>query len=119
MPNVTSVAVTPRCCAIAPAASATDAATVTRPIIDLFNLILPRPRCNYNPLACLGIHAVDHRLVLFADELALELHGRRDLVVLWRQLLLDQPELLDRLDPGEALVDALDLPADQLHHLAR
>src|SRR6516165_9809587 len=117
MPNVTSVAVTPRVCASAPAASASDAATVIRPIVDLFIFSSLDP-LRILPLACLGIHAVDHPLVLFADELALELHGRRDLVVLGRELLRDQPELLDRLDPRKACVHPVDLRADQVDHLA-
>src|SRR5437660_12364836 len=104
MPNVTSVAVTPRCCAIAPDVMAI-AATDIRPIVHLFIFSSLDPVAKYIPLTCLGIHAVNHCLVLFADELALELHGRRHLVVLGGELLLDQPELLDGLDPREALVD--------------
>src|ERR1051326_7020933 len=108
MPNVTSVAVTPRVCASAPVASASDATTVIKPIVDFFIFSSLDP-LRIKPLACLGIHAVNHPLVLFADELALELHGRRDLVVLARELLLDQPEFLDRLDPREACIDPVDL----------
>src|SRR6476659_1412475 len=111
MPNTTSLAVTPRCCADAPEATAMAATAIATPIVVLVICFLL--------LACFGIHAVDHRLVLVADELALELHGRRDLVVLGRELLLDQPELLDGLDPGEACVDPLDLGPDQVLHLAR
>src|SRR5580698_5236681 len=110
MPKVISVGVTPRCCAKAPGAMASTAKAIAIPAFLI--ILLP-------PLACVGIHAVDHRLVLLADELALELHGRRDLVVLGRELLLDQPELLDRLDPREACVDPLDLRPDQVLHLAR
>ena len=44
---------------------------------------------------------------------------RRQLVVLGRELLLDQAEFLDRLDPREALIHLLDLRPDQVLHLAR
>src|SRR3954462_10730818 len=111
MPNTTSLAVTPRCCAAAPEAAAMAATANTTPIVVLV-ICFP-------PLACLGIHAVDHCLVLLAHELALELHGRGDLVVLGGELLLDQPELLDRLDPREAHVHLLDLGRDQLLNFAR
>src|SRR5262245_4172744 len=57
----------------------------------------------------LGVHGVDEWLVLRVDEGAAELHRRRQLLVLRGQDLLDEAELLDRLDAGQALVDPLDL----------
>ena len=65
-----------------------------------------------SPSGCCRVHRFDQITILFTDQLALELHGRRQLLVLRAELLLDQPELLDRLDPREAGVDLL-VPADQ------
>src|SRR5581483_11668158 len=71
------------------------------------------------PAACgtsrrLAVHVLDQGLVLLVHELALQLHGGRELVVLGGELLLDQAEPLDRLDPREALVHLLDLRPDQV-----
>src|SRR5882724_6240166 len=118
MPNTTSVGVTPRVCAEAPAAGSNAAAAIASPraIVDLF-IDSSLPSCNCIELACLGIHAVDHRPILLVHELALELHRRRQFIVLGGELLLDQPELLDRFDAREALVHALDLRPDQVADL--
>src|SRR5215468_12742367 len=120
MPNVTSVGVTPRVCAEAPAVGSSAAATIAIPqvIADLF-IVSSLAGRNYSGLARLGIHAVDHGLVFLVHELALELHCRRHLVVFRGELLLDQAELLDGLDPREVLVDPLDLRPDQILDLAR
>src|SRR5712672_4172423 len=122
MPSRISVGVTPRVCADAPAVAsdAASAIAIPRPIVDffIFSSLFPRG-CDYSGLARLGIHAVDHPDVLFIHELALELHCRRELVVLGGELLLDQPELLDRLDPREILVDPFDLRPDAVVDLAR
>src|SRR5207302_4157515 len=67
-------------------------------------------------LAPFGIHAVDDVLVLAVHERPLQLHGRSQLLVLRREDLLDQAERLDRLHPGQLLVDPLDLVADELLH---
>src|SRR5436309_6943004 len=61
----------------------------------------------------LGVHGLDHVLVLSVDERALELHRRRELLVLRGEDLLDQPELLDGLDPRQLPIDAVDLAPDQ------
>src|SRR5260370_26481767 len=124
MPNTTSVDVTPRVCADAPAAATSEPAAAAiataRAIVDLFifSSLIPRA-CDYSGLARLGIHAVDHPDVLFIHEFALELHRRRELVVLGGELLLDQAELLDRLDAREVLVHPLDLRPNQVVDPAR
>src|SRR5690242_19507528 len=118
MPNTISFAVTPRVCADAGRdASVATATAVTRPIVDL--CICSSLNASIVLLANLGIHAVDHPLVLLVHEPALELHRGCELVVLGGELLLDQPELLDRLDPGEVAVHPLDLRPDQVVDLAR
>src|SRR5713101_3517497 len=66
-----------------------------------------------------GVERLDLAGVFLVHELALELHGRGQLVVLRRELLLDQVEFLDGLDPGELAVDLLDLVPDQLADLPR
>src|SRR5215472_11639750 len=120
MPKVTSLAVTPRCCAIAPAATSDNAPVTARPIPFVDLPIVSSLYCcgTITPSTRLDIHAVDHALVLLVHELALEFHGRRQFVVLGGELLLDQPELLDGLDPREVLVDPLDLRPDQVGDFA-
>src|SRR6266571_4764020 len=66
-----------------------------------------------------AVHGLDLGTVLLVDELALELHGRRQFVVLGGELPLDQVKPLDRLDAREIDVDLLDLAPDQVAHLAR
>src|SRR6266446_8491840 len=61
-----------------------------------------------------GVERLDLAGVFLVHEFALELHGRGELVVLRGELLLDQVELLDGLDPGELGVDLLDLAPDQV-----
>src|SRR5712671_7743297 len=61
-----------------------------------------------------AIHGVDLGRVTLVHEAALQLHGRRQFLVLGRQLTLDQEEFLDGLDPGETDVDRLDLALDQI-----
>src|SRR5690349_18452490 len=56
----------------------------------------------------LGVHGFDLRRVLGADRLALELHGRRQLVAARQPIALQQREALDLLDPGELGVGRLD-----------
>src|SRR5882672_1035153 len=123
MPNSTSVAVTPRVCA--EAAVASDAAAVAAAmVLTIVHFLIAFPPLrwrrpagpafvhHYNGSERLGIHQVDHPLVLLVHELALELHRRRHFLVLGGELLLDQPELLDRFDPREILVNALDFRPD-------
>src|ERR1044071_7177434 len=57
--------------------------------------------------------------VLFLDQLALELHRRRQLFVFRAELVLEQEELLHLLDARELLVDAVDLRLDQFLDFAR
>src|SRR5260221_14446723 len=130
MPNSISLAVPPRVCA--EAAVASDAAAVAAAIVlTIVHLLIAFPPLgwrrpagpafvhHYSGLERLGIHAVDHPLVLLVHELALELHRGRDLLVLGGELLLDQPVLLDRLHPREVPVHPLDLRRDQVASLAR
>src|SRR3954468_18288950 len=65
------------------------------------------------------IHGVDLGGITLVHEAALQLHGRRQLLVLGRQLALDQEETLDGLDAGEIDVDRLDLALDQVLDLGR
>src|SRR5258708_10298296 len=62
----------------------------------------------------LAIHGVDLGRVALVHEAALQLHGRRQFLVLGRQLTLDQEEFLDGFDPREIDVDRLDLALDQV-----
>src|SRR3954466_13296596 len=62
----------------------------------------------------LAIHGVDLDGVTLVHETALQLHGRRQFLVLRRELTFDQIELLDGLDAGEVDVDRLDLALDQV-----
>src|ERR1700736_5714357 len=55
----------------------------------------------------LAIHRVDLAGVTLVHEIALQLHGRRQLLVLRRQLALDQKKFLDGLDAGEIGIDRL------------
>src|SRR5260370_7986205 len=109
MPNTTSVDVTPRVCADAPAAATSEPAAAAiataRAIVDLFifSSLIPRA-CDYSGLARLGIHAVDHPDVLFIHEFALELHRRRELVVLGGERLSVPPQLLYSPYPPHTLV---------------
>src|SRR5439155_824621 len=57
---------------------------------------------------------VDRVLVFHADQRPLQLHGRRQLLVVGSEDLLDEAELLDGLDPRELPVHALDLAPDQV-----
>src|SRR5436305_2646309 len=61
-----------------------------------------------------AIHGVDLGRVTLVHEAALQLHGRRQFLVLGRQLSLDQEEFLDGFDPREIDVDRLDLALDQV-----
>src|SRR5206468_60059 len=105
-------------CATATPAAATTPTTTLR--IKSFFIARSLRKCRpwAVPLS-LRVHVVDDVLVLRVDERALELHRRRQLVVLRREDLLDEPELLDRLHPGELLVDALDLAPDEVLHVLR
>src|SRR5215212_2908238 len=66
-----------------------------------------------------GVHRLDPVGVLALDQLSLELHRRRQFLVLGAELRLEQAELLDLLDPRELAVDPLDLAPDQLAHFGR
>jgi len=49
----------------------------------------------------LAIHGVDFGGITLVHETALQLHGRRQLLVLGRELTFDQVELLDGFDARE------------------
>ena len=61
-----------------------------------------------------AIHGVDLVEIVLVHEIPLQLHGRRQLVVLRRELAFDEEETLDGLDPREVAVDLLDLALDQI-----
>src|SRR5215467_1775782 len=111
MPSTISVGVTPRCdwARTWP----TRARAPTRATIAIFFIVGSFGR------TWLGVrvHGVDDVLVLDVDEGTAELHGRRQLLVLRGEDLLDEPELLDGLHPRELLVHPLDLAPDQVLHL--
>src|SRR5499426_4716104 len=111
MPSTISVGVTPRCDWAG--AWPTRARAPARATIAIFFIVGSFGR------TWLGVrvHGVDDVLVLDVDEGALELHGRRQLVVLRGEDLLDEAELLDGLHAGELPVHALDLAPDQILHL--
>src|SRR5260370_15594871 len=74
-------------------------------------------RCSsHRPVA---IHGVDLDRVALVHEIPLQLHGRRQFLVLRRQLAFDQEELLDGFDPREIGVHRLDLAHDQILDLSR
>src|SRR5438046_6016011 len=95
MPSTISVLLPPRVsfCAVATPATA-SAPTITAAAIRIF---IAR---SFFSLA-LSVHGVDDILVLRADERPLQLHGRRQLLVVGSEDLLDEAELLDGLDPRE------------------
>src|SRR5574341_529147 len=64
-------------------------------------------------LRSLAVHGLDHVLVFLVHHLALELHGGRQFLVLGRQLLLDEAELLDRFHPRQVAVHFFHLVPDQ------
>src|SRR4029077_4955076 len=55
-----------------------------------------------------AVHGVDLGRVTLVHKTALQLHGRRQFLILGRQLALDQEEFLDGLDPRKIDVDRLD-----------
>src|SRR5438094_3656620 len=64
--------------------------------------IRPRPSVVCRPLrGGAGIKRLDLAAIFLVHELALELHGRGQLVVLRGELLLDKIEFLDRFHPSE------------------
>src|SRR3954453_22781730 len=71
---------------------------------------------SHRPLA---IHGVDLDGITLVHETALQLHGRRQFLVLRRELTFDQIELLDGFDAREVDVDRLDLAMDQVLDLGR
>src|SRR6202045_3790502 len=75
-----------------------------------------RAASGHRPLA---IHGVDLDRVALVHEIPLQLHGRRQFLVLGRQLALDQEEFLDGFDAGEIGVHRLDLALDQILNLRR
>src|SRR5882672_12129125 len=110
MPSTISPGVTPRvsfCAAATPATASAPASTATASHLFMDRSSLS-PGC---------VHVVDDVLVLGVHERALELHGRRQLLVLRRENLLDQPEGLDGLHPGHLPVHPLDLRPDEVLHL--
>src|ERR1051325_7159193 len=92
MPSTISVGVTPRvsfCAAATPATASAPASTATAS-----HLVMDR-----SSLSPCRVHVVDDVLVLGVHERPLELHGGRQLLVLGREDLLDEPEGLDGLHP--------------------
>src|SRR6202171_707551 len=75
------------------------------PFPNLFSRLRHRP---------LAIHGVNLDRVALVHEIPLQLHGRRQFLVLGRQLALDQEEFLDGLDAGKTRVHRLDLAQDQI-----
>src|SRR4051794_20482763 len=65
------------------------------------------------------IHRVDFGGITLVHEAALQLHGRRQLLVLRSELAFDQIESLDGLDAGEIGIDRFDLAPDQVLDLRR
>src|SRR6266478_5159324 len=112
MPSTISVGVTPRVCAIAAPASTTTPTSTPAP--STVFIVSPRvcTSCPAPRPSGLRVHPVDDILVLGVDERPLQLHGRGQLFVLRGQDLLDEAELLDRLDTGQLLVHPLDLARD-------
>src|SRR5207249_5734766 len=120
IPSTISVLLTPRVSFWATASPASATAPTSTPAATSRILIArsfrsdatsgPRRR---RAALRLGVHGLDHVLVLSVDERALELHGRRELLVLRGEDLLDQPEFLDGLDACQLPVDPVDLAADQ------
>src|SRR5438128_268752 len=53
----------------------------------------------------LGIHRIDLSGIAPVHKIALQLHGRRQFLVLRGELAFDQVKLLDSLDAGEIAVD--------------
>src|SRR5690606_31012228 len=116
-PITTSSFVTPCVCAPASGTHAARAsATIVRFILDLplftSHGIGRRPS---SPL----VHRLDQRCVFLLHELALELHRRRELLVLGGELRLDEPEGLDLFDARELAVDLVDLALDERDDLGR
>src|SRR5213594_4787542 len=114
MPSTISVLLTPRVsfCPVATPASA-SAPTTTAAAIRIF---IARS-FSFEGFLSLRVHGVDHVLVLRADERPLQLHGRRQLLVIGGEDLLDEAKLLDGLDTGQLPIHALDLAPDQVPHL--
>src|SRR5262245_11683533 len=125
MPRTISPLLTPRVvCAAAAAASATNttehptASSLLMPGSFRVVVVSERRLCRRHPSwgrqrggrprprrRSLGVHRVDQLAVLLVHERPLELHRRGQLLVLRRQDLLDEPELLDGLDARELTVD--------------
>src|ERR1700682_1050913 len=75
------------------------------PFPNLFSRLRHRP---------LAIHGVNLDRVALVHEIPLQLHGRRQFLVLGCQLTFDQEKLLDGFDPREIGVHRLDLMLDQI-----
>src|SRR5882672_1572647 len=88
-----------------------------RALVRSFALIKNSGASRHRSLA--AIHGFDLGGVTLVHETPLQLHGRRQFLVLGRQLALDQEELLDGLDAGEVDIDRLDLALDQILDLRR
>src|SRR6266446_5784925 len=74
--------------------------------LSSFSLSNFRFALRHRPFA---IHGVYLGRVTLVHETALQLHGRRQFLILGRELTLDQEKLLDGFDPREVNVDRLDL----------
>jgi hypothetical protein len=90
-------------------------------VVELAAGALPAWRVRANVRAVLAVaqasalvQRVDLRGVLLVDRLALELHRRGELVAAREPVALDDVELLDLLDPSEALIGILDAGGDRL-----
>ena len=63
------------------------------------------------------VERVELRRVLLVDHVALDLQGRRQLARLLREVVVEDEEPLDLLDPRVVVVDAVELALDQLDDL--
>src|SRR2546426_3570853 len=111
MPSTISVLLTPRVsfCPVATPASA-SAPTTTAAAIRIF---IARS-FSFEGFLSLRVHGVDHVLVLRADERPLQLHGRRQLLVIGGEDLFPEGEILVCFGTGHVPRDAPGLSPDQL-----
>src|SRR6266852_3866508 len=116
MPRTISVLVTPRVsfCAMAAPARATKPTSTPTPSSFLMSCSFRGCPSAIRRPSSPRVHSVDHRFVFHVHECPLQLHGRRQLLVLGGEDLLDEAELLDRLYPRELPVHPLDLAPEQV-----
>src|SRR5688572_22400356 len=78
------------------------------------SLLAGRRLCGPAGGGLLVVEVLDHISVELVDLLALDLHGRRDLLFFLEEVTLEDPELLDPLNLGQALVQLVDRTLDLL-----